>query len=866
MPSKKFYHDIDLQGSKLINVGPTNATIDSGLGSGGGSDPVLEARVEKLENQSATILTPFSDNLDNELLIDWDSSSNVTRTSAGGQTYVSISPLSVTSNANLQTEADTANTTQVNYTSGAVRNNQGAEGVFTSNYYTINASTQAQINASYTTTTADTFSDETVHATTGILDNVINFYTVSDTNTRWFFYQTLAGYGDTYGWAINTLNGNTVMSHRRIGTAGPAGNMANPAYRTLSAKLDNNGNVWVSAFRYVGGTATSNIRMCTYRIMKNSPSTDNYTDERTPLVSAVISAIDTFFDTATDRYHAFYIQSTGTNSQILIYNSNNGATATFNKNVNIIGNSAPGWGTVSNIVWNAKLVKSSDASKEVGIFIGYNTNTTNSIRGHRYTIDESLTYGNVTTSSVVQFSPTGASSGVFEVGFDATQGFVGVNTRFGGASIDFMKITSTFSASGNLSLFNNQAVSPSISNTKLSAGIVEGSHFYFAGVGNDGAYDRVYYTKMRLTDGSVSSVAGGVLHQRIAGTTAFINYDFDQPVFIKQGSTLSLFYEKSTGNPNNLFGSVNFGTYPSKLKIEAQMIGQSWVTVFDNNQSINNLNSIVTLSGAKQTQIRVRLTMTSPNASTQVSTVSQYSVTVPGNDSQGFLVTKSLINNTPIAKVTLSPDLTLTGSGIAGTITFQASNNGGLNWTNATNATDYIFTTIGSDLRLKATINIPIGGGFSPRINGYSGTAGDIARQSDLSIININLLKTSLQLNTLLTAQRLSWTNMMVDTFQNGDGVILGSGLTLTGGTITGTGTVTSVTEDADITAVNSVVVVAETAGTVTFEFSRDDGVNWQPLNTDTLQPLTLGTVKNKLKLRATLTSGTLYGWAYLYA
>ncbi len=107
---------------------------------------------------------------------------------------------------------------------------------------------------------------------------------------------------------------------------------------------------------------------------------------------------------------------------------------------------------------------------------------------------------------------------------------------------------------------------------------------------------------------------------------------------------------------------------------------------------------------------------------------------------------------------------------------------------------------------------------------------------------------------------------MMVDTFQNGDGVTL-AGPTLSAGTITGAGTVTSVKEDAEITEVNSVVVVAEYDGTVTFEFSRDNGVNWQALIVNTLTPLTLGTIKDELKLKATLSAGAnLYGWAYLYA
>jgi hypothetical protein len=241
-------------------------------------------------------------------------------------------------------------------------------------------------------------------------------------------------------------------------------------------------------------------------------------------------------------------------------------------------------------------------------------------------------------------------------------------------------------------------------------------------------------------------------------------------------------------------------------------------------------------------------------------------VTVPGSNSTGTFQSATIISDRPIAKAKISADLTLGNgtNGIDGSVAWSVSNDGS-HFFPTTLGTEHVFSTIGNTLKVRAAITIPSGGGFSPRIQSYSVVAGNVAQQSDLVVLNINLMKTNLQLATLLTAQRLSWTNMMIDTFVDNSGLDAGS-LQPTSGTITGTGTVTSQTEIAEIEIVNSVVVVAEYDGTVTFEFSRDDGVTWQAVNVNTLATLSLGTVKKKLKLRATLTSGTLYGWAYLYA
>jgi hypothetical protein len=838
-------------------VGPNRVTIDGSNLGGGGSDPLLESRVEKLENQAASILTSFSDTFDNESLIDWVASSNVTRVSSGGQTYVAINPLTLTSNANLQTEADGANTTSVSYSAGAVQNVAQTQGVYTSNYYTINASTQASINASYTTPSDNSFSDEAIYTTTGLNQSIINFFTISDADTRWFFYQTTAGYGAVYGWAINTTNGTTVMSHRRIGSAGPSGNLTPSSYRTLSAKIDNSGNVWLACWRYIGGTAGSNSRCAVYKILKNSPTTEAFTDESRALVAAtIIGGIDTFYDSTENHFHAAYSTILNGNTAIVIYNGNTNTFRTQNSFT---------VGTTSS-QFSVRLVRSSSASKEVAIFIIRNTTGANSTYGVRYTIDTALTYGAITQSIIMLL---GSSNGSSDITFDNTHGFVGINVRSFGASLDLFKIPSNFTTGSTATLINNSAISPAAAAQRISSGVSDGTHFYLSYIANDGIYDKVYTTKMRLTDGSTTSANGGYLHKKVIGTTTIANFDFDQPIMENRSGTVSLFYDKSTGNPSNTVGSVRFGTFAPKLKIEAQMPTGNFIEVFNNDTGYNVLDQNVTLASTKQTQIRFRLTMTSPNASSNVATVSQYTATVPGSNSTGVFVSKSLINNRPIAKVTLSPDLTLGDglNGIDGTVTFQASNNGGQNWVNVTSGTDYVFSSIGTDLKLKATINIPNdSNGFSPRIQGYSGTAGNIAQQSDLVILNVNLMKTTLQLNTLLTSNRLGWTNMMVDTFQDGTGVTL-NGVTLTDGTITGTGTVISAVETSEITTVNSMVVVAESDGTVVYHVSRDGGTTWYIATPNTITVLD-GTeaTKNQIRIRATMTNATVYGWAYLYA
>jgi acetyltransferase-like isoleucine patch superfamily enzyme len=864
VPSKKYLHDIDLQGGKLINVGPTNATIDSGLGSGG-SDPALENRVEKLENQSATILASFQDNFDNADYIDTLSSSNVTRVT-GAETYIAINTQTVNSSASLQTDEQTNQTSNITYSAGAALNVSQRTGVYTTKALTVNATAQATVNSSFTRPTANTFGAETNYSVTGVHDTQFNFYTVADSTTRWFFYQTQVGWGNLYGYAVSVADNSVVHPLFQIGTNNTATSSMTPSvFRTMSANIDNDGNVWVAAWRYIGGTAAINNAICIYKINKTTRAVtvieETQYNQTTNAAQNVINSLDTLLDADTNRIHVMYHVNLSSKHFLLIYNGTNNTLQT-NREIT--------FGSISALIWNSKLVMSTSAQKEVMILSAYNA-TSNAMRAQKYSVGTSPPYGTQTQASVLISAAN--TNGNFECVLSGND-FIILSSRVANNNLDFARLPVTFTTSANYTVAANHVLSVAMTQG-ITSSVIDSAHVLLAYTGSDtGSLARLYYTRVRLSDGSTASANGGVLQQRVIANDGVQNFIIANPVFTQNAGVISLFYEKETGNPADIVGGVRFGTFTADVKIEIRQSNTSntgesaWVTIYDSSQSLDLRNQIQTIGTTKKDRVQLRFTLSSLNGINTQTSVSSFSVTVPGSNSTGTFVSTNIISDRPIAKATINADVTLgNGSnGIDGTVSWFVSNDGGVNYYATTLGSDYVFATIGHQLRVKGVINIPAGGGFSPRIQSYSVVSGNVAQQSDLVVLNINLLKTSLQLNTLLTAQRYSWTNMMVDTFQNGDGVQLGAGVTLSAGTITGTGIVTSATETADIDPINSVIVVAETDGTVTFEFSRDNGVTWQAVNVNTLATLSLGTVKNKLKLRATLTSGTLYGWAYLYA
>ncbi len=864
-----FYKNIDVKGNKVTGLGTpvqdsdaaTKKYVDDNIGSGGGSDPALEARVETLENQAASILTSFTDNFDNSNFIETNSLVNVARITSGGESYVAINPQTVAASSNMNTDVQSDQSSNITYSSGDVQNVTLQTGVFTTKALTVNAATQAQVSATFSAPTAFTFSNETNYSITGMTDNQFNHYTVADTDTRWYFYQTQVGWGNVYGYAINTSNNQVVHNVFQLGTNNTATSAMTPSvFRTLSAKIDNDGNVWLACWRYIGGVATTNNRICVYKINKSNAVITTIT-EFYYNVAVTINSLDTLIDREYNRFHVVYHINSASRHFLLAYNCTN--------NSNVVNHRELTMGTSSATVMNVKLVESTIAQNQVVVLSAFN-GTADALRAQRYSIGTSPAYGEQSQANTI-LSET--SNGNVECVLDGSD-LVVLNVRNGGTILEHARLNPAFTLQSQYapSAINLSSTIP----TGLTAVTNDLTHGYLSyTVAESNAYNRLFYTKIRLSDGATSGATGGVLQQRILPNDAVQNFNLAYPVFENRSGTISLFYEKETGNPADLFAGVQFGNYTANTKIEIRQsnvsnTGESnWVTVYDSSESIDLRNTIVTIGSTKKDRVQLRFTLSALNGTSAVTTLSDYSVSVPTSNSTGEFYSNTIISDRTVAKVNLSADITLgNGSnGIDGSVTWFASNNNGANYYEITLGQDYLFSTIGNQLKVKAVIAIPDGSsGFSPRIQNYSVVAGNVAQQSDLVILNVNLMKTTLQLNTLLTAQRLSWTNMMVDTFSNGDGVTLGAGVSLTGDTITGTGTVTSALETSEITVVNSVIVVAEYQGTVTFEFTRDDGVNWQPLNPDTLTTLTLGTTKNKLRLRANLTSGTLYGWAYLYA
>lgn len=475
-----FFGDIDLKGNKLINVGPTNATIESGLGSGG-SDPLLEARVEKLENQAATILKSFTDDFSTNSFINNAESSNVTRVIDGSDTYVQINP-SVVSVNNPQSEADSENSINVAYNgSGHVSNTALNVGEYYSEYLPINSATVAKITASYTTPIVNTFSDETIITNAAVPNDVYNFTTIADSTRRWFFYQTLSGYGEIYGWSVDLSNGadtSPIMSHRRIGTLGPAGNItlnANP-FRTLSASMDNNGNVFLAAWRFIGGTTAAFNRCAVYRILKSNPATDNFVDESRQLIQTTatsIRSLDTIFDSVNNRFHVAYnVPLANNNGGFFFYD--NGATMSF-----ISQRAFPVIATDSS-TFNIKLVRSTTASQEFAMFYSPGS-ATQGIRAFRYSINVS-NYG--IPGTPVNF--TSNSNGTFHVLFDSTNGFIITTISSAGTQAIRAIVPTSFSLASNYT-----AVASTVSaGATISSGaaVSDGTHLYFSYLVNEGTF------------------------------------------------------------------------------------------------------------------------------------------------------------------------------------------------------------------------------------------------------------------------------------------------------------------------------------------------------------------------------------------
>lgn len=112
-------------------------------------------------------------------------------------------------------------------------------------------------------------------------------------------------------------------------------------------------------------------------------------------------------------------------------------------------------------------------------------------------------------------------------------------------------------------------------------------------------------------------------------------------------------------------------------------------------------------------------------------------------------------------------------------------------------------------------------------------------------------------------AEQNGYNKIVLDLFSDNTEFTLGSGLTYdsTNDVISGTGVVTIVNDV--FTSITSAMVIGVCNGAVTYEFSRNDGTNWQSV-TEQTNITSFTHSGTTVKIRATLTNATLIAWAYL--
>jgi hypothetical protein len=181
----------------------------------------------------------------------------------------------------------------------------------------------------------------------------------------------------------------------------------------------------------------------------------------------------------------------------------------------------------------------------------------------------------------------------------------------------------------------------------------------------------------------------------------------------------------------------------------------------------------------------------------------------------------------------------------------------------------------GSQLRLKGKLTY--GDGVTdinslPSIDFYNVQVSSVLTVNDLLPLQINLMKMGINVNTLATAQRLSYNNMMIDTFSTNAGYsTVGGTPQLVNGTLTNIGAtnmfVTTVVETADIDNVSNIICLWEGSTSNSpnnLTVSLNSESDYYIIDKEVV--FTFPTVGNQIRMRITVPpNGELYGWSYLY-
>jgi len=873
VPSKKVLTELSMNGNKLKNVG---LPVDS-------TDGVNKAYVDNLTD---TFVKTFTESFANDDYI--ATSSNMVLENG----YIRANrQYQVDQNVFSDANGTKSGSIAYNTNSLTISSSTDAEGIYTTNWHTgLTSSSSINLASNFTHDFANTVGNGgEVNPPSGSLQtDTINYKQVVDISNRvWHFYQVRST-GTLYGWVTDINNGN-IVAHSLLstGVAAIATSPAVPPYRTLNAVTSDDGHVYVT-FWTGGNSTTARIRTLKLRVNAGSLEYGTTTngwqgttvafEEYNPASSA-ITCIDSFYDNVGDRLYILFQANNSTKGASLRVIS--GLSYSFISEGLVLGDS--GAKQVC-IAYNP-----TNGARELGLFL-FDDATSSAVKARRFSLQTGAF-----SSSLISFAF--ACNGVGGATFDEVNDryFIvflrndDVVTTFQ-STMDRASVTKSFSSASNITTLQSDNQPTSSSTYKDSSFYFENGSFYFIyHQFVNGFNETIYrYTSLYRFNTSTGSVVFNFnsLSGSIVGT--------NNSSFVKKNSELFATWTQFSDLSGTFSDPMTrlIGQDSTKLKIEVRNQTSPFITVYNNNSSwgdlVNDLsdedlNTPKTISlGTTDTQIQVRFTLKTPNASNLVPFVNSYKIFVNESNTNSVtatFVSESLIDDRLITKATLSADTTTVG--LSGTITWRMSNNGGTTWDTATPGTELVFSN-GAGNNLKVEGNIAIGSEIananSVRINSYTVTTTNVVLQSDLYNLQINLAKMGLQITTLSTANRLGYKNMMIDVFASSTGVepysidFMYNGqsfLNFSGAELI----LTSVQEDTDITNVSSIVVIGDPLDIgqgVTYQVRRGEGVTaseWATVTPEQIHTFSSGTPTNKVQIRAIVPNGSaVRGWAYLYA
>jgi hypothetical protein len=285
----------------------------------------------------------------------------------------------------------------------------------------------------------------------------------------------------------------------------------------------------------------------------------------------------------------------------------------------------------------------------------------------------------------------------------------------------------------------------------------------------------------------------------------------------------------------------------------------------------------VTIAGGTSSQVRLRAIFSSQRMDS-TSHLQEYVLTGWDQADTGAMTqtyySLSLPSALPTARGTISP----IADDNDGSIIYYLSNDGGLNWTEATPGQPVMFDNWGAaDVRVKIQITIDELGTVSPTVDEYTLITSDLAPAlavaERMKAREIEHLKLRLEVDTLTGSSKHALTTTVTDTFNDGTGIDPGPSSNYAIDNILklaqasgGTGTLISTADTAAVAPTAIFFTAQETlnTGTITYSVSRNDGVTWTAAIVDDAVQVSGQPTGTQIRVRAIITADAqLLGWGW---